>query len=98
MRLSLVAAALICGTLSVAACSGCHPSPPQPSPPIGPPPPAAPNDYTVYEELVLAQCLNPSDGGVAAVAAEHQAVDQPAWLACLYNGGTIASCAVPCAK
>lgn len=35
------------------------------------------------------------DGGVAAVAAEH-ASPNPAWLNCLYNGGTVAGCKAPC--
>jgi hypothetical protein len=49
----------------------------------------------VYEELVLGECLAASDGGVDAVAAEHQSPNPP-WLACLYDGGTLTGCNVPC--
>ncbi len=58
---------------------------------------SAPTDQSVYGALVEAGCLAPSDGGVAAVAAER-ATGHDAWLSCLYDGGTIQSCAVPCTK
>ena len=59
------------------------------------PAPVAPPDTRVYLTLVEAGCLAASDGGVAAVAAEH-AAPNPAWLQCLYDGGTVQSCGVPC--
>lgn len=56
------------------------------------------SDQAVYNELVEAGCMAADrDGGLAAVAAEH-ASPNPAYLNCLYNGGTIAGCAVPCTK
>jgi hypothetical protein len=59
--------------------------------------PAAMTDQSVYNELVDAGCLAASDGGVAAVAAER-ASPNPAWLNCLYGGGSITGCQVPCTK
>ena len=51
----------------------------------------------VYNALVTAKCIDPNDdGGIQAVAAEHAMADQPAWMACLYAGGSVASCGVPC--
>jgi hypothetical protein len=57
---------------------------------------AAATDQSVYSALVEAGCMMADpDGGVAAVAAEH-ASPNPAWINCLYNGGTVGGCAVPC--
>lgn len=54
--------------------------------------PTAPTDQTVTAELVEAGCLAASDGGVAAVAAEH-AGPNPLWLNCLYQpGSSVVSC------
>ena len=92
MRAVFVALVLLAG------CNGCNTPSPQPSPPVGPPPPGVPNDNTVYAELTLAQCLAQTDGGVTAVANMHKSDREPPWLACMYNGGTVASCNVPCAK
>lgn len=58
--------------------------------------PAVSPDQKVYSELVSGGCLAPSDGGVAAVAAEHVLPDSPVWLSCLYDGGTVQVCDVPC--
>jgi len=71
-------------SLALAGCNSCQP-----------PAPTAPTDTSVYLELVDAGCLKASDGGVAAVAEEH-ASPNPPWLNCLYGGGTVAGCAVPC--
>jgi len=61
--------------------------------------PSLPSDATVYSALVEAGCLAPSDGGVAAVHAQHAAPDEPAWLACMYvHGSTVQTCAVPCTR
>jgi hypothetical protein len=63
-----------------------------------PAPSTLPTDQSVTAELVEAGCLAASDGGVAAVAAEH-AGPNPLWLNCLYQpGGTVASCSVPCSR
>lgn len=67
------------------ACNGC-----QPPAPVS-------TDTSVYQQLVEAGCLASSDSGVAAVAAEH-ASPNPTWLSCLYNGGTVQGCAVPCGR
>ena len=70
----------------LAGCNSCQPA-------AAPP---APTDQSVYGTLVEAGCmLVDPDGGVAAVAAEH-ASPNPAWLNCLYNGGTVAGCKAPC--
>jgi hypothetical protein len=70
-------------SLALAGCNSCQPA-------------AAPTDQSVYNALVSSGCLAASDGGVAAVAAEH-ASPNPAWLACMYTpGATVAGCAVPC--
>jgi hypothetical protein len=70
---------------------GCNTCQPTPSPA---PPPTT--DQMVYGELVDAGCLGASDGGVTAVATEHALSSAPTWLSCLYDGGTVTSCAVPC--
>jgi hypothetical protein len=74
----------IAAVVALAGCNSCQP-------------PALPTatDQSVYNALVDAGCLGPSDGGVAAVAAEH-ASPNPAWLNCMYNGGTVGGCQVPC--
>lgn len=60
-------------------------------------PPQVPNadDLRVYGELADAGCMAPGDDGAAATALDqaHARVDQPAWVACLYQeGGTVAAC------
>ena len=50
---------------------------------------------SVYQSLLDAGCLAPSDGGVAAIEAEH-ATGHDAWMNCMYDGGTVDACAVPC--
>jgi len=88
-RFVIVVASVVFG---LAACSSCQPTP-QPAPPAPPDPRAV----TIYNELVEAGCLAPDDGGAATVAAEHALGDaQESWLVCLYNGGTIQGCKVPC--
>ncbi len=80
-------------TLGLAACSSCQPTPPPAGPPI-----LDGQAARIYTELVEAGCLAPDDeGGVVAVAAEHALGDAtPSWLMCLYNGGSITGCQVPC--
>jgi hypothetical protein len=50
----------------------------------------------VYGELLEAGCLAPSADGVQSVADQHTAPDQPVWLGCLFDGGTVSACGVPC--
>jgi hypothetical protein len=50
----------------------------------------------VYDKLVAAQCLAPSSDGVQAISSEHADPSQPDWLACMFDGGTVQSCNVPC--
>lgn len=59
-------------------------------------PASAPTADSVAGALVDAGCLAPSPDAVQTIAAEHMLADQPAWLACLYAGGTIGGCGVPC--
>ena len=74
--------------LALTGCSSCTPASS----------PTAPTDQTVTAELVEAGCLAASDGGVAAVAAEH-AGPNPLWLNCLYQpGSSVVSCNAPCSK
>lgn len=50
----------------------------------------------VFVELVDAGLMDPTDdGGIAAIEQEHAQPDQPAWLACLFDGGSVAVCNVP---
>jgi hypothetical protein len=51
---------------------------------------------TVYNELVGSGCLGASSDGVSAVAAEHADPSQPDWLACMFDGGSVDGCNVPC--
>jgi hypothetical protein len=50
----------------------------------------------VYNQLVAANCLAPSSDGVQAVSDEHNDPSEPPWLACMFDGGTVSSCSVPC--
>jgi hypothetical protein len=59
-------------------------------------PPSSPTDQSVYRALVDAGCVKDDDAGLPAVIAEHQLPTPPPWLNCLYSGGTVAGCAVPC--
>ena len=62
-------------------------------------PPASTVDAsTVYNELVTAGCLAPDDAGPSTIAQEHALPDQEPWMACLWDGGTVASCNVPCSS
>lgn len=51
---------------------------------------------SIYLDLVSANCMAPSDAGPAAVAAEHALPDEDVWMACLWKGGSVQSCNVPC--
>jgi hypothetical protein len=78
--------------LGLAACTPTKAPTPAPAPGDD----AADPGVAVYGELVEAGCLAASDSGVAAVDQEHAYADQPSWLGCLFDGGSIGSCNVPC--
>jgi hypothetical protein len=63
---------------------------PKPSPAV------APDADSVYQKLVAAGCLSPSADGVDSVAQMHAETNQPAWMACLFDGGSTVGCGVPC--
>jgi hypothetical protein len=80
---------LLAGTIASTClvCLACHTSSP----------PAVDPSVRIYQELLDAGCVSPSDdAALAGIAAEQDAGDEPAWLLCLYQGGTIALCNVPC--
>jgi hypothetical protein len=88
---------LLVGALAVfTACNSCTPAPA----PIDAGPPVPPTGTTgeVYSKLVEAGCLQADDAsdGYAAIYEEHVSDEQPQWLACLYLGGSVGSCLVPC--
>jgi len=57
---------------------------------------ASPVATTIYNELVEAGCMAPNDPtGPSALAQSLAAGDFP-WLPCLFDGGTVTSCNVPC--
>lgn len=58
-------------------------------------PPASPAQ-AVYGSLVDAGCLADTDSGLEAVQEEGASDAAPSWLRCLWAGGTVASCGVPC--
>ena len=72
--------------LFAAAVTACRPAP-SPGPGVTP--------AAVYGELIEGGCLAPSDDGVKSVSDEH-ALHSFSWMECLFDGGTIGSCAVPC--
>ncbi len=62
------------------------------------PSPTNPTPTSVYLDLVEAGCLAPDDAGPSSIA-EEEALGADAgfpWLDCLFDGGTVASCNVPC--
>jgi hypothetical protein len=77
------------------ALAGCH---------VTIPTPAGPSDESVYESLLKAGCLAETEAGPSDVAAEHELYEADAGqnsllvksIGCLYAGGTVVSCAVPC--
>jgi hypothetical protein len=76
--------------LLVVAQIGCKPTavPPQP----------VDTPSVVYGELVEAGCIAQSPDGIDAIAEEHADPAQPDWFACLFDGGTVFSCNVPCSN
>lgn len=55
----------------------------------------------VYDELVAAPgCLAPAEAGAnagaAELASENARPDAPTWLRCLFDGGSVSACGVPC--
>lgn len=57
-----------------------------------------PTAASVYQSLVEAGCLAATADGEKAVADEHALHTEPPWSACLWQGGTVQSCGVPCSK
>jgi hypothetical protein len=84
LLIGLAAAALL------GACGACQ----KPAP--APPAPTQETPTQIYDELVEAGCLAPDEGGPQAVLQESQSDVAPAWLACLFGGGTIRGCGAPC--
>ena len=87
MKLVLLAAVVLAG------CNACQPTPAPPPP--GPPVPTI-MAVTVYNEMVAAKCMDPDDGGAAAMQEAHLADYQEPWMACMFNGGTVVGCRAPC--
>lgn len=88
---------LLVGILAAfTACNSCAPAPAPVD--AGPPVPPTGTTGAIYSELVEAGCLEPDDAsdGYAAIYEESIADDEPPWLRCLYLGGTVSSCLVPC--
>ncbi len=81
---------LFVGGVLLAGCNGCQPPTPAPVPP---PSPAA---VHIFVELVEAGCMAPDTPGGAAAIDGLASLDAAPWLTCLYNGGTVQSCAAPC--
>jgi len=69
--------------IALVGCGGCPPSAP------------AVTDSQVWSSLVEAGCLNAAGSSSTDVAAEH-AGPNPPWLQCLYDGGAVQACGVPC--
>ncbi len=82
----LAAAAAICSGLLGGLLCGC---PTTPTPTTQPP-------AVIYGELVDAGCLQATDSGLEAIQQAIATPGAPAWFSCLANGGTVASCHVPC--
>jgi hypothetical protein len=51
---------------------------------------------SIYQSLVDAGCLAPAADGVQAIADEHAASNHPTWIDCMWAGGTVIGCQVPC--
>jgi hypothetical protein len=58
--------------------------------------PAAPTADTVAAELVEAGCIQSSVSLPTSVEVELHEDGAPAWIGCLFEGGTVAGCSVPC--
>jgi len=56
----------------------------------------SPTAKTVYQSLVAQGCLEASPDGPQAVQDEFNRSDRPDWLSCMFDGGTVDACAVPC--
>ena len=82
---------------AIGACNACTPST-NPTPTPAPNPPDGNPTALVVAELVDAGCLQADDSGndIASVSAQEHSDAAAPWLQCLYAGGTVKSCAVPC--
>lgn len=72
----------------VVTCGGCTRQQPSPMP--------AASVQAIYQALVQAGCLAPDDSGLGAVQLGVASDAAPGWFTCLLDGGTVASCGVPC--
>lgn len=107
-RAAVLLVAAFTASLVGASCASCQTptpppvsdaGPPPPPPPIidaAPPlPPGTPTAVTVYNELVEAGLLAPDPvNGPGSVQADYNSDVREPWLACLFAGGTVQSCAV----
>jgi hypothetical protein len=50
----------------------------------------------IYNELTAAGCIEPSAGSQKAIDLAMASDAAPPWFLCLTEGGTVASCSVPC--
>jgi hypothetical protein len=85
--------------LCLAALVACTPAPPKPAPVFSDaaPPPAALPPATIYGELLEGGCIAPDDPdaqgqGLAAVVEEEYSDAELPLIACLFGGGSVASC------
>ena len=87
--MKLAVAMGLAGALAVLLGLACKPTPPTPAP--------LPTPAVIFSELVDAGCIADDDSGAEAIAEEH-ALEGGGfdWLNCLYDGGSVASCSVPC--
>lgn len=67
-----------------------------PAPAPAQPPAPTPQAVRAYGLLVEGGCLAPDDSGLSSVQAEESSDAAPSWLTCLFLGGTVTTCAVPC--
>jgi hypothetical protein len=76
---------LVVAALAIAGC--------QPTPAV-----TSPTDQTIASSLIEAGCLANDSTAVPAVHAERALNPPKAWMNCLNGGGSVAGCAVPCAR
>ena len=104
-RGAILLVAAFAASLVGASCAACQKTPAPPTSDAGPPPPivdaasplppASPTAVTVYNELVEAGLLAPDPAnGPGSVQADYDSDVREPWLACLFAGGTVQSCAV----
>lgn len=60
------------------------------------PPPQPKTAQQVWLDLVNAGCVMDDDAGVFALEHDSNRPDEPVWMKCMFAGGTVKSCGVPC--